>query len=317
MKKIIFVGILLILFFEVYSIFFSLDKIPPIRYVDRKSGQIKIEKVVAAKGLKWLYYDPLGRLTLNALVKRKFLSDYYGKKMDSKSSVKKIKPFVAKLNLKNVGNLDKYKSFNDFFTRPVPNLKEHILPDSNVISSPACGKILAFQNVKSQSDFYIKGIRFSLNEFTHGLSSKIKNPVVLIIRLTPIDYHRFYFPINCKIEKQISINGFLYSVSPLALKKNAKVFLENKRTITLCKNNRIGNFIISEVGATFIGSIIQTCKGDYHKKGEEKGYFKFGGSSIVLIFNGNQIKIDNDLLNNTKNGFETTVYAGDEIAKIK
>jgi len=314
MKKIILSLLVILLLFEVYSLFFA--NVPQIKYVDRHTNEIKTEKVMAQKGLRWLYYDPLGKLTLNALIKRKFISDWYGKKMDLPSSKKKIKPFVKKLNLKNTGNLDNYNSFNDFFTRPIPNLGNMIDFDSLSIVSPACGKVLAFENLSDKENFYLKGLRFTLREFLNNKKVNIDTASVFIIRLTPADYHRFYFPLDCQVLYSYDVGKDLYSVSPIALKTGIKVFLENKRTITVCRNKFCNEFVISEVGATFIGSIIQTYSKKTVKKGDPKGYFKFGGSSVVLIFNKNRIKMDADILLNTKKGYETTIFAGEKIGKM-
>ncbi len=313
MKKIIFTLLAIILLFEIYSFAFKIEKIKPIKYVERQSGKIKTEKVLANKALKWLYYDPFGKLSLETLIKRKFISEFYGKYMDSKKSVKKIEPFIRKLNLKET-DISKYHSFNDFFTREIPDLKSHIVQDSNRIASPACGKVLAFSSVKQKEKFFIKGIRFSIADLIG--KDIFKDATIFIIRLTPADYHRFYFPIDCKIISSYPIDGNLYSVSPIALMKNAKIFIQNKRYVTICENKKIGKFSMVEIGATFIGSIIQTYKGDFAKKGDEKGYFKFGGSSIVLIFPKNKVKIDEDILKNTQKGFETSIYAGESIGKV-
>ncbi len=315
MKKFIKYLLIFIIVFELYSVFFSLNKIPPIQYVDRKSGEVKTEKVMAEKGLKWLYYDPFGKLTLNALIKRKFLSAIYGKKMDNPASAKKIIPFIKQLNLPMPKDIKKFHTFNEFFIREIPDLQKHINTDSLVISSPACGKVLAFENFDERSRFFIKGIGFSVDEFLNGEQFP-EDAVLYIIRLTPADYHRFYFPYDCKVLKTYAVDGYLYSVSPIALRKNAKIFLENKRNITLCQNEKLGKFIMAEVGATFIGGIYQTFAGKFAHKGEEKGYFKFGGSSIVLIFQKDKIIVDKDILQNTKAGYETSIYVGESIGKI-
>ena len=318
-KKIVVILILLLILFEAYQFGIKLNKIPPIRYMQRNTKEIKLEKVLAKGGLEWLYHDPVGKLALNAIIKRKFISSYYGKKMDSPSSVKKIMPYIKALRLKKPADVSKYHSFNEFFCRDIPNREKRINRDSLVIISPSDGKILAFNKLDDRKNFFIKGVDFSLREFikNDSIYNIFQNGELMIIRLTPADYHRFYFPYQSKVIKSYKIDGDLYSVSPFALRKKVKIFTQNKREATLLYNDKIGNYLMMEVGATFIGSIIQTFHEHFVGKGEEKGYFKFGGSSIALIFEKDKIEIDNDLLENTRSNYETSILMGEEIAKIK
>jgi len=112
------------------------------------------------------------------------------------------------------------------------------------------------------------------------------------------------------------INGYYYSVSPYAIKDNFKIFCDNKREITTLETENYGDVIISEIGATMVGGIEQTYIPNRDvKKGEEKGYFTFGGSSVLLLFEPGKIKIDNDILENTKKGYETKVSMGEKIGE--
>jgi phosphatidylserine decarboxylase len=95
------------------------------------------------------------------------------------------------------------------------------------------------------------------------------------------------------------------------------IFEKNKREICLLKNSILGDVLMIEVGATFVGSIVQTYPyGIDVEKGDEKGYFKFGGSTIVLLFKEGRIRFDDDLQKNTKKGFETTIKMGEPIANF-
>ena len=109
------------------------------------------------------------------------------------------------------------------------------------------------------------------------------------------------------------INGVYYSVNPFALRKKAEIFCLNKREYAIISNPLFGDVIMVEVGATMVGSIEQTFKGSSANKGEEKGYFKFGGSTVVLLFEKNKIHIDENLLVNTAKGYETSVKMGERI----
>ena len=290
-----------------------------IEYIERKTGEIKVEKVPGEKYLKFLYYNPLGELPLNLVVKKKFLTEYYGKKMDKPESVKKIPSFIeqADINIAEAKKrVEEFKSFNDFFYRELKEGARTVDYRENVLASPADGKILAFENLDIEKEFYIKGDKFTLEEFfaDKKLANKYKNGVFMIIRLAPIDYHRFHFPADGEISESKLIDGVYYSVSTYAIKKNFRILCENKREYSILKTKKFGDIAMFEVGATMVGGIKQSYKSNsYVKKGEEKGYFYFGGSTCVLVFERGKVKIDEDLLENTKKGIETKVYMGEKI----
>lgn len=290
-----------------------------IEYIERKTGEIKVEKVPGEKYLKFLYYNPLGELPLNLVVKKKFLTEYYGKKMDKPESVKKIPSFIeqADINIAEAKKrVEEFKSFNDFFYRELKEGARTVDYRENVLASPADGKILAFENLDREKEFYIKGDKFTLEEFfaDKELANKYKNGVFMIIRLAPIDYHRFHFPVDGEISESKLIDGVYYSVSTHAIKKNFRILCENKREYSILKTEKFGDIAMFEVGATMVGGIKQSYKSNsYVKKGEEKGYFYFGGSTCVLVFERGKVKIDEDLLENTKKGIETKVYMGEKI----
>lgn len=290
-----------------------------IEYIERKTGEIKVEKVPGEKYLKFLYYNPLGELPLNLVVKKKFLTEYYGKKMDKPESVKKIPSFIeqADINIAEAKKrVEEFKSFNDFFYRELKEGARTVDYRENVLASPADGKILAFENLDIEKEFYIKGDKFTLEKFfaDKELANKYKNGVFMIIRLAPIDYHRFHFPADGEISESKLIDGVYYSVSTHAIKKNFRILCENKREYSILKTEKFGDIAMFEVGATMVGGIKQSYKpNSYVKKGEEKGYFYFGGSTCVLVFERGKVKIDEDLLENTKKGIETKVYMGEKI----
>lgn len=290
-----------------------------IEYIERKTGEIKVEKVPGEKYLKFLYYNPLGELPLNLVVKKKFLTEYYGKKMDKPESVKKIPSFIeqADINIAEAKKrVEEFKSFNDFFYRELKEGARTVDYRENVLASPADGKILAFENLDIEKEFYIKGDKFTLEEFfaDKGLANKYKDGVFMIIRLAPIDYHRFHFPADGEISESKLIDGVYYSVSTHAIKKNFRILCENKREYSILKTEKFGDIAMFEVGATMVGGIKQSYKSNsYVKKGEEKGYFYFGGSTCVLVFERGKVKIDEDILENTKKGIETKVYMGEKI----
>ncbi len=290
-----------------------------IRYVQRSTREVKIEKVVGERWLVWLYNNPLGRLTIAGLVKRKFVSQWYGKKMDDPKSKKKIKPFIKDYQIDmNIFQEEEFANFNDFFVRKVKPSARPIAEGEQIVVSPADGKLLVWQNLDEES-FFVKGYRFDLHTYLQDeeLAKKFKGGTMLLFRLCPTDYHRYHFPVSGIIEKAKKIDGAYYSVSPIAIKKIVELFCLNKREYTLIKTQQFGDVLMSEIGATMVGSIVSTYPSEVVAKGDEKGYFKFGGSSVLLLFEKNQIVIDEDLVKNSQEGMETELKMGEKIATAK
>lgn len=294
-------------------------KMNQIKYISRDSGETKTEKVPSEGMLKWLYSTPTGKTALHVLFKRKFVSSLGGWYMDCKFSAKRIPGFVKEHNI-NMGEFQiedyaEFDTFNQFFYR---KLKEGKRPIGGNLVSPADGKILAFQTLNDVSSFFLKGTEFTLTSFLQDeeLANKYKDGAMAIIRLAPADYHRFHFPASGKVSESKAIKGHYFSVSPLALQKSLKIFCENYREYCIQQTKEYGDILISDVGATMVGSIVQTYTPNNEvQKGDEKGYFAFGGSTLVLLFEEGKIRFDDDLIANTKNGLETTVKMGENIAK--
>lgn len=289
-----------------------------IKYIVRRTGETIVEKVPAGNMMKFFNHNPFGKLSLNLLIKRKLVSSIYGKIMHSSISKKWIKDFCIKYDM----SMDDYivpekgfTSFNDFFYRKI---KKGARPIGSELVSPADGKILVFNEINDYQQFFVKGGEFNLSTYLQDekLAKKFHGGSMLIVRLAPIDYHRFHFPAAGLVSKTKFINGFYHSVSPIALDGSLDKFFENKRTICTIDSKEYGLIGYSDVGATLVGGIYQTYTPDTHiEKGSEKGYFAFGGSTVVLFFEKGKIKFDKDLLDNTKNGIETAVLMGDSIAK--
>ncbi len=294
-----------------------------INYIERKTGEIKTETPPGESFLKFLYYNPLGKLPLNLVVRKKFLTDYYGKKMSEKSSVEKIKPFVEENSInmdESKKRVEDFTSFNDFFIRELKEGAREIATGKDILVSPADGKILVFNDLKETSKFFLKGDEFTLEEFLMDKeeAKKFIGGTIMIVRLAPVDYHRFHFPADGVIGVSKLIDGYYYSVSPYAIRRNFRVYCENKREVSILKTKEFGDIVLSEIGATMVGGIKQTYKADtFVKKGDEKGYFFFGGSSCVLLFEKNRVEFDKDILENSSKGVETKVYMGEKIGRAK
>lgn len=306
----------------IVALFFVLAAFPvpaqkPIKYVDRESGQVRTEKVYGEQWLNWLYHNPVGEATLWAIAKRKIVSSVYGDMMEKPSSSDKIQPFIEEYGVDiSIAQEQNFNSFNEFFIRKLKPQARPIIQDSLAVASPADGKVLAYENINN-SDFYIKGVRFNVESFLNNseLAKKYKNGSMIVFRLAPPDYHRYHFPVSGKVpQANTKIDGDYYSVNPLALREKAEIFWLNKREYGIIESPVFGNVVMVEVGATMVGSMLQSYSGTSIKKGDEKGYFKFGGSTVVLLFEKDKIQIDQDLLLNTSNSLETTIKMGEQIA---
>ena len=290
-----------------------------IKYINRQTGQFITEKPPGEGFLKFLYHNPFGELALNLLVKRKLLSALYGRMMNRRNSVKRIPKFVADLNIdmsEALKPIDEFTSFNDFFYR---KLNPQARPIGEGLVSPADAKLLAFENMDAIGDFFVKGQKFTLATYLQNeqLAKKYKNFALLIFRLAPNDYHRFHFPYDGEVSETTKINGAYFSVSPYALEPNfTRVFCENKREYLTLFTKDKGDILLSPVGATMVGTIIETyTPNTYVNKGDEMGYFAFGGSTVVMLIDNQHFTIDKDILENTKNKIETAVVMGETIGR--
>ena len=237
----------------------------------------------------------------------KFVSDIYGLFTRTRASKFMIKKFIKANNIdmtrfKN----EKYNSFNAFFIR---NLKKiDIDKNSNNFISPCDSKLTAYK-IKDNLKVNIKGLEYTIDElFDHENLDKYKNGYMMVFRLSVDDYHRFCYTDNGNKIKRKTIKGKYHTVSSPSSKY--KIYKENHREYTIMNTENFGEIIYMEVGALLIGKIVNYDL-DRFKRGEEKGYFLPGGSTIVLIVNN--IKVDTDILKNSKKNIETIVHIGEKI----
>ncbi len=271
-----------------------------IRYFNRHSGQMETEQVYGEGFLQFSYANPLGALPLHAMVKRAAFSRWYGKRMDDPATKAKVAPFIAKYRLDPAEFADapeSYATFNEFFYRKLKPGARPVAESSAVF--PADGRHLGFQQASAIEGVFVKGQKFDLGRLLgdDSLAAKYADGSLVLSRLCPVDYHRFHFPAAGTPGKVQSIDGPLFSVSPIALRRRLAYLWENKRTLTRLETTDIGTVLCMEIGATCVGSILQTfTPGKPVKKGEEKGYFAFGGSSTITIFEPGAVKLAADLV---------------------
>lgn len=294
---------------------------PPIYYIDRAAPKRCEEKVYGASFLRLLYGDCLlsrigGNSLAFLLARIPFISAFYGYLQNLPSSAKNIAPFIEEFDIDTTEfakDPSTFSSFNDFFTRKLKPNARPLAPGDQTAVIPADGRYLFFQNIRKSDGFAVKGKKFHLVNLLQdeALAAEYEDGAMVIARLCPTDYHRFHFPCDCKAGKTTLINGQLHSVNPWAIKKNIEIFTENKRTLCTLQTDSFGKILFLEIGATCVGAIHETYKEDsFHAKGDEKGYFSFGGSSLILLFPPNKIIFDQDLLDATAQQIEIKCLMG-------
>jgi phosphatidylserine decarboxylase len=287
-----------------------------IRYFNRYTGKVETEDVYGGRYLRWTYGNPLGRLSLHALVKRAAFSRWYGWRMDRPASRGKVAPFIEKFRLNAAEFADSpgcYKTFNEFFYRKLKPDARPIAKDPNAAVFPADARHLGFQNISKIEGIFVKGAVFDLGTLLQdeNLAKRYHEGAMVLSRLCPVDYHRFHFPVGGNAGAPKMIDGPLFSVNPIALKQNIRIFTSNKRAITEIDSPEFGKVLMLEIGATCVGSFEYTYKPGAVEKGAEKGFFKFGGSSTITIFEPNRISLASDLLEKSKEGMELYARIGD------
>lgn len=289
----------------------------PIHFFNRLTQQIETEDVYGEKSLRFVYENPVGGLPLHALVKRAIFSKWYGARMDSPASKAEIRPFIDKFGL-DVSEFaepaESFKTFNEFFYRKLKPEARPIEADEKAIVLPADGRHLVIPDVSQCRDFFVKGIRFDITALLgdSGIAARFDKGSLLISRLCPTDYHRFHFPVSGFNGTPRLIDGPLYSVSPIALAKRPSILWENKRYLTRIRTDHLGEVAFLEVGATCVGSVVHTSRPmQFMAKGAEKGYFRFGGSCVITVFEPGKVRFSEDLFEHSASGREVYARMGD------
>lgn len=264
--------------------------------------------------LKILYGNIAGRIILKPFTYRWFTN--IGKcYMNSKLSKHKIKKFIKKNNINmDEYKVEKYNSFDDFFIRKIKDNARSMSNNKYDLISP-CDSKLSIYKIDNDTVLNIKNSCYTISELLcdDELSEKYKDGYCLVFRLCVDDYHHYHFIDNGEIKNKKIIKGKFHTVRPIA-QKHVKVFSENNREWTLLKTDNFGDVVQIEVGALMVGKICNLDK-DKFKKGEEKGYFRFGGSTIVLLFEKNKVLIDSDILEQSNLGNEVNVKLYETIGR--
>ncbi len=289
-----------------------------ITYRNRKTDEMISEPLILPR----IQYA-VARSRVAIFIYNIFLNTYpfcwlLGKWMDLSGSRKKIQAFIQKydINLDEIElPLDQYENLNAFFSRKLKPNARPFIADPHIFCSPADGKVLAYPKLDAQTRLPVKG---SHVDIAHLLSSKesaipYRNGAALVIRLAPADYHRYHFPVAGIATASAKISGRYYLVNPIALDVKPDLFAHNKREITYLETEHFGRIVILEVAGWGVGRIVQTYQPGTVERGQEKGYFQFGGSTLVLLFEPGRIIFDNDLIRDTQAGIEVQVLTGSQL----
>ena len=286
------------------------------RYIDRL-GNISEKDSFQDKFLKALYTNLVGRALIQLLV-NPVVSKIGGRFLSSSVSKILIKPFVKSNNI----DLSKYEkqefdSYNDFFIRKIKENQRIINMDRKVLISP-CDSKLSVYKIDENSHFYIKNTLYSTKSLLRDakLANRFQGGYAMIFRLTVDDYHRYcYIDDGVKTNNKF-IQGVLHTVNPIA-NDILPIYKENSRAYSILLSANFGHVLMMEVGALMVGKIVNYHQSRNVKKGQEKGRFEFGGSTVILLFEKDKIIVDQDLLNNIQNEYETVVKMGEKIGHTK
>lgn len=268
-----------------------------------------------SKGLRKLYRTRSGRIVLKVLVRPR-VSRVAGRVLDSKVSRRFI-PRFAKKNQIALWEAEEreYRSFNDFFTR---NLKEGSRPiamEPNTLISP-CDSLLSVFPIEESSVFSIKDSEYTVASLLESddLKKKYEGGTCAIFRLTVSDYHRYCYFDNGTKEKNVFIPGKLHTVNPISTERYP-IYKTNCREYTHLHTENFGDVVQMEVGAMLVGRIVNYHQEHTFSRGEEKGRFEFGGSTIVLLFEKDAVRFDEELFFYSQRGLERKVKMGERIGE--
>lgn len=287
----------------------------PTRYRDRQTGSIVVERVPGQSLLRWLYNTRSGRLLFCVVLNRPLCSRLYGWWQQRAWTRRQIRPFAEhyRLDLDEIEYpLSQYSSFNDFFTRRLKPQARPCDPDPERLCCPADGKVLVYPQLAADDVLPVKSGQLAADELLAAAidPTPYRGGAALVVRLAPYDYHRFHFPADGQAGPTQWIDGTYHSVNPIALARVPDVFHRNRRTVCELVTPAFGRIAYIEVGALNVASIVQTYSPGPCERGREKGFFQFGGSTVVLLFEPEAIAFDRDLVADSAAGLEVHVRTG-------
>lgn len=267
--------------------------------------------------LRFLYHTVCGRMVLKVLVQPK-ASRIAGRYLSSGASKWLSSYYIRRFGIDMRGveiPEGGFSSFNDFFTRK-RKTKEHGLSGDCLISP--CDGFLTFAKVRKDTVFDLKNTKFSLGDLLKDrkLAAKFQDGAALIFRLTPANYHRYCYAADGRVRHIRKIQGKLHCVRPIAL-RTVPVYAQNSREYEVIQTAKFGTMVQMEVGALLVGKINnhrQSLESNIVQAGEEKGYFEFGGSTIILLFQKDAIRFNGKLYARKDENGEIPIQMGEFVA---
>lgn len=290
-----------------------------IRYRDRRTGRTITEPLSYAffqRAFQASFVLGLFHLLLNHSI----FCRLYGWMQARAGSRRKISRFVRDygIDVEEIEYpLERYPNFNAFFTRRLKPDARPFVPESDALSCPADGKVLVFQQLQEGVGIPVKGAPAPLERLldSEEEARPYRHGSALVVRLAPYDYHRFHFPDSGNAGPARVIAGRYYIVNPLGLARVPGALWRNKRAVTGFDSDRFGRIAYLEIGGFAVGSIVETYTPGPVERGQEKGYFQFGGSTLVLLFEPGTVLFDDDLQEDSGRGMEVHVRAGSRIGR--
>lgn len=259
------------------------------------------------KLLSFLYTNIFGRMLLKPLIQPQ-VSKLAGRYLSSAHSKWLISKFIERneINMDIYEECD-YSSFNDFFTRKIKPDCRPVPEDLDVLISP-CDCLATVYPIQENTTFSIKNTEYTLRSLLRSprLAKRFRGGYAYILRLTVEDYHRYLYSVSGKQSKNYHIDGTFHTVNPIA-NDYLPIYKENTREYTVIHSKEFGDVLQMEVGALLVGKISNHKQSTIVTRGEEKGFFEYGGSTIVVLTQKGRVTPRSDLLTNSKNGYETKV----------
>ncbi|WP_455718847.1 phosphatidylserine decarboxylase [Anaerosporobacter sp.] len=284
------------------------------KYIDLNGNKIE-KNTMQDRLLHEIYTSPAGRGVMKLIV-NPVVSHLGGMVLNSRLSTLLIPSFIKKNGINLEDYVDQYyNSYNEFFTRQIKKEIRPVDEREDTIVSPSDGKVSAYE-ISDKLVVTIKNTKYTVASLLRNkeLAEQYRGGYLVVVRLTVDDYHRYCYPVNGYKGKNYRIKGILHTVNPIA-NDYVKIYKENTREYTVIETKEFGDVIQMEVGALMVGKI-----SNYHQelevtKGQEKGRFEFGGSSIALLLDSHKVKLSQNLLTNTEEGYETMIQMGQAIGK--
>jgi len=263
--------------------------------------------------VSFLYSNIFGRALLSLLV-RPCVSKFAGLILDSPMTSVFIPGFIKRngIDMEECRAV-KYESFNDFFKREVKGGLRPFPSDPLDLSAPCDGKLTAYP-IAPGGAFQVKNSMYTVEDLLQSkeLAAEFLGGVCLVFRLTPNDYHRYAYIDDGESIGHRTIKGVLHSVRPIS-QQRYKVFAQNAREYEVMRTDHFGKAIQMEVGALFVGRVSNHKTGRAFKRGDEKGVFEFGGSTVVMLFQKDEVTLDAAIYSNTRQNKETIIRMGNTI----